>query len=179
MIRTSFSVRSRRGVSRSCSSSTGRAFTYKSNLNRRPSNISAACWLEGTRGSPSAPKSMASNSSRSISNRPCRERYSLPQELVRPPIKLDEFQSPLPRRGDRAQHLHPLRSDFLPNPVTRNNSDRAAAPPARCGRFDLFSWVLKKGSRKEDRNMAARTGQTRANAPTKSISILRTRRAPP
>src|SRR5450432_2524449 len=68
--RMSFSVRPCSGVNRSCSSSTGLALTYRSSLKRRPSRISAACWLEGTRGSPSAPNKMASNSSRSISTAP-------------------------------------------------------------------------------------------------------------
>src|ERR1700721_1176093 len=64
---TSFSVRSFSGVNFLSNRTHGRAFTYKSSLNRSPSKISAAWTLVGTRGSPIAPSKIASKSRWNIS----------------------------------------------------------------------------------------------------------------
>src|SRR5260370_4437464 len=135
MIRTSSSFRSRNGVNRSCSNSTGRAFTYRSSLKRKPRRISAACWLVGTRGSPSAPNRMASNSSRNISTAPAGSETPSRRYLSAP-------QSNSTNSSERFPTVATARSTFtasgvtsFPIPSPGITAIRAAAPPFRKGIF--------------------------------------------
>src|SRR5579862_1349106 len=133
MNRTSFVVRSRNGVNRSWNSSTGRAFTYRSSLKRKPSRMSAACWLEGTRGSPSAPNRIASKSFDNISTAPggsvtpSRRNLSAPQSNSTKSIC---------RPADDATALIALIASGVtsfPMPSPGITAIRAALPPSRIG----------------------------------------------
>src|SRR5216683_1157069 len=141
IIRMSFSVRSRKGVSRSWSNSTGRAFTYRSSLKRRPSRISAACWLEGTRGSPSAPKRMASNSSRNISTAPAGSDTPSRKYLSAPQSNSTNSSARFPAAATARSTFTASGVTSFPIPSPGMTAIRAATPPFRKGLFPtkLFS----------------------------------------
>src|SRR5712692_9696666 len=137
--RMSRSVRSRSGVKRASSSSVGRALTNRSSLKRRPRRMSAACRFQGTRGSPSAPSRIASNSLRNISTAPAGsvtpsfKYFSAPQSSSMSSIFL------LPAWAATRKTLQASGITSRPMPSPGITAMRKAEPPRLAGRFLLGS----------------------------------------
>src|SRR6267142_2616710 len=95
--------------------------------------MSAACWFEGTRGSPSAPKRMASNSSRSISMAPTGRLTPSRRNLSAPQSNSMNSMGRLPDLATARSTFTASGVTSLPMPSPGITAIRAAVPPFRKG----------------------------------------------